>query len=96
MYFADRDMAIKSVPPPQALLLRTRLIPRPFMMPPKTDISRISPVMGTTGSSSTRIDTVSRQIQDRIVNFFPTSRYANTAGTALKSTFSNVNDIWTS
>ena len=30
------------------------------------------------------------------IEYIPTSRYANTAGTALKSTFSNVNDIWTS
>ena len=67
-------MAMKSVPPLLALLLRIRLIPRPLMMPPNTEISRISPVMGVTGSWSTRTETTTMLIQERIVNFFPTKR----------------------
>ena len=67
-------MAMKSVPPLLALLFRIRLRPRPFSIPPNTEISRISPVMGMTGSSSTSTETTSRLRQEKTVNFLPTSR----------------------
>ena len=65
-------MAIKSVPPPLALLFRTRLMPRPLMIPLKNRNQQDVPCDGN--HSSTRMDTVNRLTQDRMVNFFPTRR----------------------
>lgn len=55
LYFSDRKIAIKSVPPLVALANRHRLMASALISQPKIAISRISSVTGQAGTISVKI-----------------------------------------